>query len=204
VIDLDAQLRTRHGSAASSAAGLEGPPAKADSLKRAVGCGRERALVALAARRSSKAREGANELNMNAQQAQRRVLQLAAAILFMTGVLKLVSLAFGENPSSLGAPNPVVPILSEGMVIFSAGVMEIVIAMYLWRPPANRLKHLIVLWTASIFFMYRSILEGMATASTCRCLGIATGPLLSVQENISLVLLAILFGSGLFGTAISL
>lgn len=135
------------------------------------------------------------------------LVRAAAATLILTAVLKLSAsgLSFvGRVDPSWSLPNPIIPILSERIMVLLVALSELGVACYLWRPPPDFAKCCIVLQLAAAFILYRFALGGIKTGRSCKCLGITSGPLLSLQDDASAILLALLVACGILGCGVCL
>jgi hypothetical protein len=140
---------------------------------------------------------------MKSEKAQKILLRMAAVILIITAVLKFYAIGsslIGPAHPFWSAPNPIIPLVSERDVLLFASFIEIGVAVYLWWPPAGLAKFAILLWLSGAFFLYHSIIDVVTTGS-CYCLGITRGPLVNLQNDLSLLLLAVLFICGICGCA---
>jgi hypothetical protein len=143
-----------------------------------------------------------------ASNVERVLLQLVAAILCGTATLKLCG---GMIPGAAGTgrlletTDPIFPFLTGNQLMKITGGIEILVAFYLWRPPVGLPKFGLVVGLTSVFFLYRSTLKQITSSTPCKCFGLSNISLIPANEDdISVILLAVLFAIGTTGCAMCL
>ena len=92
-----------------------------------------------------------------------------AGFLALTGGVKLWSVL--QETRVLGVPDPLWSWLTVRQVVFAAAVLELGVAVVLWRHRTARWAPGLVLWLVAFFGAYRLSLWGMGIQGHCRCLG---------------------------------
>lgn len=135
------------------------------------------------------------------------LLRIVAIILIATAGLKLAGVVrsfLGPGDPVLSAANPILPLLPERLVLLLTGLVEIAVAAHLWKPPPDLLKCCLVLQLVATFLVYRFALAEITRAPHCHCLGITTGPFVTLQADIAQILLLVLLFCGLLASAVCL
>jgi hypothetical protein len=130
------------------------------------------------------------------------LLKSAGALLFLTAIVKIYSIAsphVGRSRALLLMQNPIFPVLSERTVLFISVVVELWVGIYSWRPPPTMGKFGAILGLSTVLFLYHFAVAAISEVPPCHCLGILHGPLLALQDKISVATLGILGAVGVMG-----
>lgn len=92
-----------------------------------------------------------------------------AGFLALTGGLKLWSVL--QETRVLGVPDPLLNWLTVRQVVFAAAVLELGVALVLWRHRTARWVPWLVLWLVAFFGAYRLGLWSVGFQGHCACLG---------------------------------
>lgn len=100
--------------------------------------------------------------------ALRRFIVLAASVLFITGLVKLVSA--GGDARILSLKDQLLS-LTHRQVYIGIGLIELLISGYLWFGKSAKLQLTALAWLLTNFAVYRLVLWSGGGSRECGCLG---------------------------------
>lgn len=98
-------------------------------------------------------------------------LKVTSVIFLITGLAKIISI--GGTAPILSMVDSVWGIKMRFLLAI-AGFWEFGLSIFLWLNPRIKLSHILVLWTALIFVLYRTALHLLGEDHLCPCLGTMT------------------------------
>ncbi|MGI8967245.1 MAG: MauE/DoxX family redox-associated membrane protein, partial [Limisphaerales bacterium] len=127
---------------------------------------------------------------MNLEKVEKSFIKIAAIFLMATATIKLASA--GQEVPFLTKTDPIFWFFTNRQVLFFAGLLELVVAAFLFFHTNTSLRIKTIAWLATIFLVYRIGVWLTGYRGPCNCLGGALDWLIKdriVIENISKVLL---------------
>lgn len=128
----------------------------------------------------------------------RKFIVLASGILFITGLVKLIS-ASGDA-RILGRGDQLLP-LSHRQVFFSVGLVELAISGYLFFGRSVTMQLAALAWLMTNFAAYRIVLWTWGDSRECGCLGNALDwwPWLMKHQDVVMKSILVFLATGAYG-----